>query len=85
MPSNSRRNAFLRRIERATVSAACPGPGCKVPMFVVIYQDYIPRYGHELLIRPGDAFFVECASLFVEGWQPGRHMTMFRMKSAVQP
>ena len=56
-----------------------------MPMFVVVYQDYIPKYGYELLIRPGDAFFVECASLFVEGSQPGRHMTMFRVKSAVQP
>ena len=55
-------------------------------MFVVVYQDYIPRYGHELLIRPDDAFFVECASLLVEGSQPGHHMmTMFRVKSAVQP
>ena len=57
-----------------------------MPMFVVVYQDYIPRYGHELLIRPDDAFFVECASLLVEGSQPGHHMmTMFRVKSAVQP
>ena len=47
-----------------------------MPMFVVVDQDYIPRYSHELLIRPGDAFFVECASLFVEGSQPGHHMTI---------
>ena len=47
-------------------------PENKVPLFAVVYQDYIPRYGCELLVRPGDFFFIECASLFVEGAQVGR-------------
>ncbi len=47
-------------------------PENTVPIFGVVYQDYIPRYGLELSVRPGDAFFIECASLFVEGAQVGR-------------
>jgi len=42
------------------------------PIFAAVYQDYIPRYGLELSVGSGDAFFIECASLFVEGMQIGR-------------
>jgi hypothetical protein len=41
------------------------------PLFGAVYQDYIKRFGLELSIGPGDAFFVECGSLFVEGSQIG--------------
>jgi hypothetical protein len=55
-------------------------PENKVPLFGVVYKDYILRYGHELSVDPGwqgrykatwrpDAFYIECASLFVEGAQ----------------
>jgi hypothetical protein len=44
----------------------------KVPLFAVVYQDYIPRYGLELSVGLGDGFYIECASLFVEGAQVGR-------------
>ena len=47
-------------------------PENTAPLFGVVYQDYIPRYGLELSVDPGDAFFMECASLFVEGAQVGR-------------
>jgi len=47
-------------------------PENKVPLFAAVYQDYVPRYGLELSVGPGDAFFIECASLFVEGAQVGR-------------
>ncbi len=47
-------------------------PENKVPMFAAVYQDYIPRNGGTVRIRPGDSFFIECASLFVEGTQVGR-------------
>ncbi len=47
-------------------------PENKVPLFGVVYNDYIPRYGLELSVsRPKD-FFIECSSLFVEGAQIGR-------------
>ena len=47
-------------------------PENKVPLFGTVYNDYIPRYGLELSVsRPKD-FFIECASLFVEGAQIGR-------------
>jgi hypothetical protein len=53
------------------------------PLFATVYQDYILRYGLELSVGPGwhgryedswreDAFFIECASMFVEGMQVGR-------------
>ncbi len=58
-------------------------PENKAPLFAVVYQDYISRYGLELSVGEGwhgryrDAwrenhFFIECASLFVEGAQIGR-------------
>ncbi len=50
-------------------------PENKAPMFAVVYQDYIPRYGLELSVEDTgreDYFFIECASLFVEGAQVGR-------------
>ncbi len=57
-------------------------PENKVPLFAVVYQDYIPRYGLRLSVTSAstrygstwgeDHFFIECASLFVEGAQVGR-------------
>lgn len=47
-------------------------PENQAPIFAAVYQDYIPRYGLELTIGTGDAFFIECASLFTEGAQIGR-------------
>ena len=56
----------------------------RAPLFAAVYQDYARRYGGgELSVDPGfegryrhvwapDAFFIECASLFVEGAQVGR-------------
>ena len=54
----------------------------KAPLFATIYQDYIPRYGMRLSVTNAatryegdwtpDHFFIECASLFVEGAQIGR-------------
>ncbi len=42
------------------------------PIFAAVYQDYISRYGGEMSVGRGDAFFIECASLFTEGMQIGR-------------
>ena len=42
------------------------------PIFAAVYQDYIPRYGTNISIDSSDAFFLEAASLFVEGAQVGR-------------
>ena len=53
------------------------------PIFATVYQDYTLRYGLKLSVGPGwhgrhedswrdDAFFIECASMFVEGMQVGR-------------
>jgi hypothetical protein len=42
------------------------------PIFAAVYQDYIRRYGLEISTGPGDDFFIECASMFVEGMQVGR-------------
>jgi hypothetical protein len=43
-----------------------------VPLFGAVYNDYIVRHGRELSVaRPSD-FYIECASLFVEGAQIGR-------------
>ncbi len=58
-------------------------PENKAHMFAAVYQDYVKRYGTELSTGPGwrsrfknsfdeDAFFIECASLFVQGAQIGR-------------
>ena len=59
-------------------------PENKAPLFATVYQDYASRYGGgELSVDPGyagrykhawapGAFFIECASLFVEGAQIGR-------------
>jgi len=58
-------------------------PENTAPIFAAVYQDYILRYGLELSAGAGwrgryedtwqqDAFFIECASLFVEGMQVGR-------------
>jgi hypothetical protein len=54
----------------------------KAPLFATVYQDYIPRYGMRLSVTDAstryegswsqDHFFIECASLFVEGAQVGR-------------
>ncbi len=47
----------------------------KAPLFATVYQDYAPRYARELSVadtRREDYFFIECASLFVEGAQVGR-------------
>ena len=46
----------------------------KAPIFATVYQDYITRYGLEISNDLGtpDAFFIECASQFVEGSQVGR-------------
>jgi len=42
------------------------------PIFAAVYQDYILRYGLEVSVGPGDDFFIECGSMFVEGMQVGR-------------
>jgi len=58
-------------------------PENKAHIFAAVYQDYIKRYGTELATGVGyqgrytnqmdaDAFFIECASLFVQGAQIGR-------------
>ena len=58
-------------------------PENKAHMFAAVYQDYVKRYGTELSTGAGwggrfkdsfdqDAFFIECASLFVQGAQIGR-------------
>ncbi len=47
-------------------------PQNTAPLFAAVYQDYIKRYGLELSVGPGDAFFIQSASLFVEGAQIGR-------------
>lgn len=47
-------------------------PENQAPLFATVYQDYTRRYGRELTIGPGDSFYLECASLFVEGAQVGR-------------
>jgi len=47
-------------------------PENTAPIFAAVYQDYIPRYGLELSVGSGDDFFIECASMFVEGMQIGR-------------
>jgi hypothetical protein len=55
----------------------------RAPVFAAVYQDYIPRHGLEVSAwnRPWsegtplwnrDGFFIECASMFVEGTQVGR-------------
>ena len=46
------------------------------PLFAAVYQGYIPRFGHEISVGQGNAFFVEVASLFLEGAQIG----MFRLR-----
>jgi hypothetical protein len=44
----------------------------KAPILATVYNDYIKRYGFYLSTTdPGDAFFMECATLFVEGTQIG--------------
>jgi hypothetical protein len=47
-------------------------PDATTPLFAAVYKDYIPRYGLELSTAPGDDFFIECSTLFVEGTQIGR-------------
>ena len=47
-------------------------PENTAPIFAAVYQDYIPRYGVEISIGSGDPFFMDCASMFVEGDQIGR-------------
>ncbi len=50
-------------------------PENKAHIFAAVYQDYTKRYGTELSARAdskdSDAFFLECASLFVQGAQIG--------------
>ncbi len=46
-------------------------PDTKAPLLATVYQDYIKRYGLEISVGAGDAFFIECASLFTEGTQIG--------------
>jgi len=42
------------------------------PLLAAVYQDYMTRYGLKMsATMPGDSFFIECASLFVEGTQIG--------------
>ena len=49
------------------------GPDNTAPIFATVYQDYILRYGLGLSVNSNqDAFFLECASTFVEGMQIGR-------------
>ena len=47
-------------------------PENTAPIFAAVYQDYIPRYGVEISVGSGDPFFMDCASMFVEGAQIGR-------------
>jgi len=46
-------------------------PENTAPIFATVYQDYILRYGLDMSIS-GDAFFIQSASMFVEGMQVGR-------------
>ncbi|HDY66045.1 MAG TPA: hypothetical protein ENH84_07440 [Phycisphaerae bacterium] len=46
-------------------------PENTAPIFATVYQDYILRYGLEMSVS-GDAFFIQSASMFVEGMQVGR-------------
>jgi hypothetical protein len=53
----------------------------KAPLLATVYQDYMTRYGLELsTTSAGDSFFIECASLFVEGSKIG--MIRLRPRSA---
>ncbi len=47
-------------------------PENTAPIFAAVYQDYILRHGLEMSVGRGDAFFIECASQFVEGMKIGR-------------
>lgn len=47
-------------------------PKDRAPLFAAVYNDYIPRYGMTLAADKGERFFMEAASLFVEGAQMGR-------------
>ena len=50
-------------------------PRCQAPLFGTVYQDYILRYGLEVTLPDsgqGNHFYIECASMFVEGMQIGR-------------
>ncbi len=58
-------------------------PENRVPLFAAVYQDYVVRYGTEMIIDDEygegvqddwiqDAFFIEAASMFLEGMQVGR-------------
>jgi len=58
-------------------------PRSQAPLFAAVYQDYITRHGLELSVGSGwmdrwkdtwraNHFFIECASMFVEGAQIGR-------------
>ena len=47
-------------------------PENTVPIFAAVYQDYIPRYGLEMSAGHNNAFFMQSASLFLEGAQVGR-------------
>ncbi len=44
----------------------------KVPLFAAVYGDYIPRSTVGKISLADPAFFIECASLFLEGAQVGR-------------
>ena len=49
-------------------------PENRAHIFAAVYQDFTKRYGTELSTgtKDNDAFFLECASLFVQGAQIGR-------------
>jgi hypothetical protein len=51
------------------------------PVFAVVYQDYLKRYGTELSMGSPDDFILESASLFVEGATIGR--IRLRPRSAI--
>ena len=47
-------------------------PDISVPLFATVYGDYIPRYGMRCSPPEGAMFFLQAASLFVEGAKLGR-------------
>ena len=46
-------------------------PENKAPIFATVYRDYVRQYGLELSVNKPELFYVQCASLFIEGSQIG--------------
>jgi len=47
-------------------------PNSRAPLFAAVYNDYILRYGMNLVPDEDDRFYMEAAAMFVEGAQMGR-------------